>query len=40
MKQFFYKNNQTIVEWYFKNKMKDGMIEAFEGMFLNSMDGR
>ncbi len=34
VKQFFHKNNQTIVEWYFKNKMNDGIIEAFEGISL------
>ena len=26
IKQFFHKGNQTIVEWYFKNKMDAGMI--------------
>ena len=34
VKQFFHKNNQTVVEWYFKNKMNDGSIEAFDGMSL------
>lgn len=34
VKQFFHKNNQTIVEWYFKNKMNDGSVEAFDGMSL------
>ena len=27
-------NNFTIVEWYFKNKMNAGNVEAFEGMSL------
>ncbi len=32
--QFFHKDNQTIVEWYFKNTMNDGRIEAFDGITL------
>lgn len=41
-KQFFHKGNQTVVEWYFKNRMKDGRIASFEGMSLIewSQDGR
>ena len=31
---FFHKDNQTIVEWYFKNKMDDGNVEAFDGISL------
>ena len=34
IKQFFHKENQTIVEWYFKNKMEDGRVEEFDGMSL------
>ena len=34
IKQFFHKENQTIVEWYFKNKMDGGCIEEFDGMSL------
>ena len=34
IKQFFHKDNQTIVEWYFKNKMDDGNVEAFDGISL------
>ena len=34
IKQFFHKGNQTIVEWYFKNKMDAGNVEAFDGMSL------
>lgn len=30
----FLHENQTIVEWYFKNKMDDGRVEAFDGMTL------
>ena len=26
IKQFFHKDNQTIVEWYFKNKMLNGQM--------------
>ena len=29
IKQFFHKENQTMVEWYFKNQMNDGKVEAF-----------
>ncbi len=34
IKQFFHKENQTVVEWCFKNVMKDGTAEAFDGMSL------
>lgn len=34
IKQFFHKENQTIAEWYFKNEMKDGRVEEFDGMSL------
>ena len=34
IRQFFHKGSQTVVEWYFKNKMDDGKIEAFDGMSL------
>ena len=34
IKQFFHKGNQTIVEWYFKNKMDAGNVEAFDGISL------
>ncbi|GFI61510.1 hypothetical protein IMSAG049_00669 [Clostridiales bacterium] len=34
IKQYFHKENQTVVEWYFKNSMNDGRIEAFYGMSL------
>ena len=34
IKQFFHKDNQTIVEWYFKNEMKSGKIEEFDGISL------
>ena len=33
-KVFFHKENQTIVEWYFKNKMNNGNIEEFDGISL------
>ena len=32
--QFFHKENQTIVEWYFKNEMNNGVIEEFDGISL------
>lgn len=34
IKQFFHKDDETIVEWYFENKMNDGAIEAFDGISL------
>lgn len=34
IKQFFHKENQTIVEWYFKNEMHTGKTEEFDGMSL------
>lgn len=34
IRQFFHKENQTIVEWYFKNEMHTGKIEEFDGMSL------
>ena len=34
IKQFFHKNNQSIVEWYFKNKINDGKEEEFDGLSL------
>ena len=32
IKQLIHTYNQTIVEWYFKNEMNDGKIEAFDGV--------
>lgn len=32
IKQMIHAEDQTIVEWYFKNKMDDGKIEAFDGI--------
>lgn len=34
IKQYFHKGQQTIVEWYFRNQMNDGRVEAFDGMSL------
>lgn len=34
IKQFFHKGDQTVVEWYFRNRMDDGKVEAFDGMSL------
>ena len=34
IKQFFHKENQTIVEWYFKNEMNNGSVEEFDGISL------
>jgi hypothetical protein len=38
IKQFFHKENQTIVEWYFKNKMNNGNIEEFYGNYICLFD--
>ena len=34
IKQYFHKENQTIVEWYFKNTMNNGKVEVFDGISL------
>ena len=34
IKQMIHAEDQTIVEWYFKNKMDGGKIEAFDGISL------
>ena len=34
IRQYFHKENQTVVEWYFRNRMDDGRAEEFEGMSL------
>jgi len=34
IKQYFHKENQTIVEWYFKNIMNNGKVESFDGISL------
>lgn len=34
IKQFFHKDNQTIVEWYFKNTVNYEKTEEFEGVSL------
>ena len=38
IKQFFHTDSQTVVEWYFKNTMNGGTVEAFEGMSLIRWD--
>ena len=38
IKQFFHTDSQTVVEWYFKNTMNSGTVEAFEGMSLIRWD--
>ena len=32
--QYFHKENQTIVEWYFKDEMNDGSNDEFDGISL------
>lgn len=34
IKQIINTENQTIVEWYFKNKMNNGKVEEFDGVSL------
>lgn len=34
IKQFSHQGNQTIVEWYFKDKMNNGNVEEFDGISL------
>ena len=34
IKQFFHKEDQTVVEWYFKNQMNSGAVEEFDGVSL------
>ncbi len=34
IKQYFHKEHQTVVEWYFRNEMRDGSAEEFDGMSL------
>ena len=34
IKQFFHKDNQTIEDWHFKNKMNEGKVEEFDDISL------
>ncbi len=34
IQQFFHQDGQTVAEWYFKNQMRDGTVEEFDGMSL------
>lgn len=34
VKQFFHREDQTAVEWYFRCEMSDGTVRAFDGMSL------
>lgn len=34
IKQLFHQGDQTAVEWYFKNRMRDGRMEEFDGISL------
>ena len=34
IQQFFHKDDQSVVQWHFKNHMKDGRVEEFDGMSL------
>ena len=39
IRQFFHKGDQTVVEWSFRNEMKDGRVEEFDGLSLVRWDG-
>ena len=39
IKQFFHKENQTVVEWYFRDAMDDGRVEEFDGLSLVAWSG-
>lgn len=32
--QFFHRENQTVVQWQFRDQMNDGRVEAFDGLSL------
>lgn len=34
IKQYFHRDDQTAVEWFFRNRMNDGREEAFDGVSL------
>ena len=34
IRQFFHRENQTVVEWYFHSQMKDGSEDEFDGVSL------
>ena len=34
IRQFFHKEDQTVAEWYFRCRMNDSQVEAFDGMSL------
>lgn len=42
IKQYFHREDQTVVEWFFRNRMNDGREEAFDGLSLVkwTADGR
>lgn len=42
IRQYFHREDQTVVEWFFRNRMNDGREEAFDGLSLVkwTADGR
>lgn len=34
IRQFFHKGDQSVAEWYFRDRMEDGRVEAFDGLSL------
>ncbi len=34
IRQFFHREDQTVVEWFFKDRMNDGRAEEFDGLSL------
>ncbi len=39
IRQFFHKADMTVAEWYFKNNLLDGRVEAFDGISLVRWSG-
>ena len=39
IKQFFHKEHQTVVKWYFRDAMDDGRVEEFDGLSLVAWNG-
>ena len=42
IRQYFHREDQTVVEWFFRNRMNDGREETFDGLSLVkwTADGR
>ncbi len=38
IRQFFHREDQTVVQWFFRNRMRDGREEPFDGLSLVKWD--